>query len=333
MKTESILIQNLCVPCGCHCRYCLLSWDGRPVGTDWERSQAFVRRFKAWQLRERPDLTLHFTFGYSMEHPRPREALAFLREIGSPQAEYFQCDGLAMRDATACRELADMLRAEGMEHLNFTLYGLPPYHDRFAGRPGDFALNIRLMKAAAEAGLRTSCGIPLTRESAPQAEELIRLIREEGCCEEIFLFVPHSEGRGSSLHPIRFRQEDFEALSPEVQSLLNTSIYKPEGEWLAGAYQEETGRSLLLSLRADNMDRYEAMKPEEIIEELEAMDEAYYGAFPSFSELAALYGDPRGSAYYRQRDLFHHYRQLYAREQGISIYDVTDERQSGSRRY
>ena len=41
-------------------------------------------------------------------------------------------------------------------------------------------------------------------------------------------------------------------------------------------------------------------------------------------ELAEQYGDPSGSRFYRQRDLFHHYRRLYMAEYGVSVYDVTD---------
>ncbi len=71
----------------------------------------------------------------------------------------------------------------------------------------------------------------------------------------------------------------------------------------------------------------------DIITEIENLDDKYYNAFPSFSELAKMYGDVNGDKLFRQRDLFYHYRQLYAEEHAIKIYDVSDERQSGSRRY
>ena len=50
-------------------------------------------------------------------------------------------------------------------------------------------------------------------------------------------------------------------------------------------------------------------------------------------ELGRRYGDPAGARWYSQRDLKRHYRQLYARDAGLTVYDVTDERFSGSRRY
>ncbi|MBO6054588.1 MAG: hypothetical protein J6P31_03635, partial [Oscillospiraceae bacterium] len=134
MQTSSIMMQTLCVPCACRCRYCLLSWDGHMAGADWARSVRFAKHFQDWLKRNRPDLSFSFSFGYSMEHPDLRGALRTLREIGSPQASFLQCDGLRMRTADACGELAAMLREEGVRSLNFTFYGERAYHDRFAGR-------------------------------------------------------------------------------------------------------------------------------------------------------------------------------------------------------
>ena len=36
MKTTSLNILNLCVPCYNHCRYCLLSWDEKITLDDYE---------------------------------------------------------------------------------------------------------------------------------------------------------------------------------------------------------------------------------------------------------------------------------------------------------
>lgn len=75
------------------------------------------------------------------------------------------------------------------------------------------------------------------------------------------------------------------------------------------------------------------MSPEQILAEVEVLDDAYDAAFPTLSALADRYGDPHGAQFFRQRDLVSHYRRLYAAEHRVSVYDVTDERQSGSRRY
>ena len=333
IHTDSILVQNLLVPCACRCRYCLLSWDGRPVGVPWEQGASFSLRFRDWCRVKRPELRFSFAFGYSMEHPELRRALAFLREIGSPQAEFLQCDGLRMRDETECMALSSLLAEEGVKHLNFTFYGLEDYHDRFAGRRGDFALLLRLMRAARSAGLKTSAGIPLTEENAAQAEALFTRLQEHGC-PEISFFIPHEEGRGLSLDGIRLTEQTLSTLPEALAGHFNRSLYRPEREWLGGEnYRQETRRMLLVSLRPETMERYAALPFDELIAEIEALDESYYARFPSFAALAERYGDPEGERLYRQRDLYAHYRRLFLRQFPQSLYDVTDERQSGSRRY
>ena len=333
METESILIQTLCVPCACRCRYCLLSWDGKTTGAAWERSVRFAERFKERLLEERPGLGFSFSFGYSMEHPDLKGALRVLKKIGSPQAEYLQCDGMRMRNEKECAELMELLSSEGAGRLNFTFYGLEQYHDAFAGRKGEFANILRMMKAASEEGLELSAGIALTSENANQVDRLIDILNKTAELSRIFLFIPHEEGRGASIADIRFTEEDEKKLSGESLALLSREIFKTEGEWIREGFPVETKRTLIISLREDNMERYESMDPLDIVKEIEALDEAYYGSFPSLAELAKTYGDPEGKRYYRQRDLFHHYRKLYAVEHSVSVYDVTDERQSGSRRY
>ena len=334
MKTVSVLLQTLCVPCACRCRYCLLSCSGSVTGAPWDQSTDYALRFKEWLLQNRPDLGFQFAFGCSMEHLDLREALRFLRSIGSPQAEYLQCDGMRLRDRAECDALVRMLSEEGVKHLNFTFYGLPEYHDRFAGRRDDFAFILRLAQAAGQAGLTVSAGIPLTRESVPQADRLIGILTGQVSPQRIFLFVPHEEGRGVLLDGIRLAADDLCGLSESARSLLNRDLYRTEEEWVTGgAFIAETKRTILISLRKDTMQRYRGMDPGQVLAEAEALDDAYYASFPTFPELAERYGDPGGKRFYRQRDLFYHYRRLYAEENRLSVYDVTDERQTGSRRY
>lgn len=333
MQTVNVMLNTLCVPCECRCRYCLLSYSGSAPGAPWERSCAFARRFMAELNEARPDLPCTFSFGCSMEHPDLLGALRELCALGSPETEFLQCGGMRMRTEAECLELAGALKAEGVKKLNFTFYGLPDHHDRFASREGDFALLIRMLRAAEKAGLSPSCGVPLTKESAPQAERLLRTLTEAAPSASVRFFIPHEEGRGFLLAPIRLSEEELDLLPPEVRERFNRSFFRPEREWVKDpAFGEETRRTLLISLRNDNIERYEGMTAEEIIAEAEALDEGYYAAFPSFSELARIYGDPEGGLLYSRRDLFHHYRRLYSKEHGVAVYDVTDERQTGSRR-
>ena len=333
METVSVMMHTLCAPCACRCRYCLLSWAGCAEGADWERSVSFARRFRGELAAERPELGFTFSFGYSMEHPSLRGALRTLRELKSPQAEFLQCDGMRLRNEAECAELAGMLKEEGVRALNFTLYGLEEYHDRFAARKGDHALILRMMRAAGEAGLELSAGIPLTGENVDQADELADMLLSLPHPAAPRFFVPHSEGRGINSENIRLREKDLTALSPASLALMNRGHYRTEGEWLSGnALCEETKRTILLSLRRDNIAEYESMSAAALTARMEALDEAYYAAYPSLFELAERYGEASGDRFYSLRDLFAKYRRMFAAEFGVSPRDVTDERYSGSRR-
>lgn len=268
-----------------------------------------------------------------MEHPRLKEAVGILQKLGSPMADFLQCDGMKMRNETECLDLMRMLHDEGIKQLNFTVYGLANYHDRFAARHGDFDLLMRMMKAANQIGLPFTAGIPLTRENIKDIDELVNILKEVGS-ENIFLFIPHEEGRGKYLSDIRLKERELTLLSAETLKLLNRKLYRAEADWLKEPTPvQDENRLIIITLRKDNIDVYEKKNALSVVKEIETLDEEYYLAFPRFVELAKEYGDFRGEQLYRIRDLYRHYRTLYASDHKIQIYDVTDERQSGSRRY
>lgn len=332
MKTTSVMIQNLCVPCYNHCRYCLLSWSGDTVGVDWQRGVRLADRYRHEISTQAADIAVRFSFGYSMEHPDLKEAIDTLNRFSSPFADFLQCDGMRMRDDVECRALMAQLSACGIKQLNFTFYGLPDYHDCFAGRSGDFALLVRMMNAAKEEGIPYDISIPITTENIEQVEELVDSLGQIGSAQ-IRLFIPHEEGRGKSLRNVRLSGSDLLCLSPEMRALLNSNVYKEEREWLRQPYPVEEKRQIIISFRSDNIEDYEKRSALSVIREIEALDEVYYSAFPSFEELSALYGALDGDRLFSRRDLYGHYRSLYAQAHKITVYDVTDERQSGSRRY
>ena len=333
MKTRSIMIQTLCVPCGNRCRYCLLSWNGHTVGADYDRSRRYAERFIGWLRSSRPDLTVHFSFGYSMEHPRLLEAVDFMRSVGSVGGEYLQFDGMAFRTDGELETLIAGLREHGVKHINFTFYGTESYHDAFAGRKGDFDLLCRTARICHAAGVRISAGVPLTRENAAQAGDLLRQLTDEGL-EEIRFFVPHGEGRGTVLEPVRLRERDVRTLPPEVAARFNRDAFRTEAEWMRpGAFRPADNRTLLLSLTPENIGDLETQDPADTIAALEALDEAYYQTVPTIEALSDRYGDPQGECLYSQRDLYQKWQKQFLFETGLRPYDVTDERQSGSRRF
>ena len=221
----------------------------------------------------------------------------------------------------------------GVKHLNWTFYGTQAYHDRFAARRGDFDFMLRLLDKAVARGLETSVRMPLTRENAAQAGELFNILSGHGA-GRITPFVPHAEGRGVLLNPVRLTQSAYESLDARVRDRMNRAHYRTEAEWLSSNdWNEPDKRNLIISLTNDNIDKMETTPFDEIISEIERLDETYYAALPSYEALAAQYGRVNGEEFYSRRDLFAGYQKAYIREHNLTLYDVTDERYSGSRRF
>jgi len=331
MKTVSINVMNLCVPCENHCRYCLLSYDGRVTGADYKRSEVFAQKFYDWLRRNRPELSFLFGFGYSMEHPALLDAIRFCQSIGSATGEFLQLDGMRMRSDNELLALLRSLKQAGVQLLNLTFYGTEAYHDRFAARKGDFDLMLRTLKQANLAGLDVSVDIPLTHENVHQTEDLITQL-SSFTISRISCFVPHCEGRGALLELVRFTVQDYEALGAQVKPLFNRSRFRTEGEWLQDIPAEPERRVLTLTLTNENIDRYERLGFDKIIAELEAMDDAYYRTVPSFTQLLHTYADRSNQKLYSARDLYLRYQRRYIAEHALTLYDVNDERQNFSRR-
>ena len=333
MKTTSINVMNLCVPCECHCRYCLLSWSNRLLGIDYERSVAYASRFYEWIKKNRPDLQYAFYFGYSMEHPKLLESIDFMRSVESPGGEMLQFDGMKFRNNEEIRALLTGIMEHGIKHINMTIYGTEEYHDRFAARKGDFRYLIRILAIANELGLPASVGIPLNQENANQIDELVDFLQQY-TLTRLSIFVPHSEGRGATLDSVRFRQEDFENLQEKTKKYFNPKIYRTEAEWVAFRdFVSWENRLLTISLTPENVEMFENMNFEQAISYLEELDENYYNNIPSLEALVEQYGDKENTQYYSQRDLYLKYQRMYIKEHQLDIYDVNDERQCFSRHY
>lgn len=332
MRTVSINVMNLCVPCACRCRYCLLSWDGRTQGAEDRRAQAYARRFHDWLKENRPEMSFLYGFGYAMEHPRLMEAIDFCRATGSATGEFLQLNGMAMRTPAELFRLLTEAKGRGVQLINLTFYGTEVYHDRFAGRNGDFRLLLDTLSAAEKARLPAAVDMPLTLESAPLAEALLAAVAPFHPVKTR-LFVPHSEGRGRTLEPIRLTLPAFEALPEGVRALMNRRVFRTEAEWLAaGDFPVQEKRVLTLNLTVENIAFFEQQPFEETIAYLEALDDAYYGALPDMAALAARYGDASSDRMYSLRDLQMRYERRYIVENGLDLPDMNDERGHFSRR-
>lgn len=361
MKTVSINVMNLCVPCANRCRYCLLSYDGRLSGVDYKRSEDYTKRFSGWIRENRPDLDFLFGFGYSMDHPQLLETIDFLNSIDSPTGQFLQFDGMRFRDEQELDELLRGIQRHGVKLIDLTFYGTREYHDRFAARKGDYEYMMTILKLANQIGLDVEVGIALSHENVGQIDGLMDEL-ETYKLKRIFCFVPHAEGRGVSLNKVRFSQDDYVQLSERAKEHFNTNRYMPECRWvkLIEKLSTETlkrertqsgdqsteheltrirellrleKRVLTVVLTAENVDQFEQMSFADTISYLEKLDDDYYRIMPTVEELMGLYGDPEGDKYYSLRDLYLNYQRRYIRENNLEIYDINDERQCFSRRF
>lgn len=332
MRTVSINVMNLCVPCENRCRYCLLSYDGKVSGVDYKRSEVYAKRFYEWLRENRPDLSFLFGFGYSMEHSELLGAIAFCQSIGSATGEFLQFDGMKFRTDEELETLLRQVKEHGIKLIDLTFYGTESYHDRFAARTGDYQLMMSTLTQANKIGLDVTVSIPITHENVDQMDDLIAEL-EQYRTQRIVCFVPHSEGRGRLLDSVRFSKEDYENLSENVRKRLNTTRFKTEAQWLKSGFPRNEKRVLTVTLTPENIDFFERMSFEETIVHLEKLDDDYYAAIPTVEELTKIYGDPNGDRYYSARDLYLNYQQRYIADNRIEIYDINDERQCFSRRF
>lgn len=332
MDTVSINVMNLCIPCENRCRYCLLSYDGRITGVDFERSTVYSRRFYEWIRKNRPELSFMFGFGYSMEHPELINAIKFCQSIGSVSGEFLQFDGMKFRTEKELYELLSELKSNGIRLIDLTFYGTESYHDCFAARVGDYKLMMDTLKMANKVGLDVTVSIPLSHENANLIDDLLSQL-EKYQTVRISCFVPHSEGRGRLLDNGRFTLEDYNQLSDRVKRYFNRGRFKSEKEWIQSvSVPQGNKRVLTLTLTPDNIDYFEQLDFNETIAFLEKLDDTYYDSIPSFEQLLKTYGDTNGIKMYSARDLYLHYQKRYIADHNIVVYDINDERQCFSRR-
>ena len=331
VKTKSINILNLCVSCHNYCRYCLLSWNGKCLGIDYNRSIEYAKKFYNWLKLNHEDFNFMYYFGYSMEHPKLLESIKFMQETNSPGGEFLQLDGMKMRTTDELITLFKELKEIGIKLVDFTFYGTKEYHDKFAGRIGDYDLMINSMNKALEYGLQVQVGIPVTKENLDQLDELVQLFTNKNV--KLSLFTPHSGGRGIYLLESKITLEDYEQLSEDVKRHFNRKSNKTPVEWLNSNMQEYQNRILTLSLTPDNIAQLENQSFEDTIKELEKLDDDYYKLIPSFPTLLEKYTNEDDTHLYSKKDLYFLYRKRYIEENNIDVKEVNDERYSGSIRF
>lgn len=325
MKTVSFGIANYCVPCQAHCRYCLLSSRGCAAGVDFWDGLTFARRVLGEFSEKRPDLSCYYYIGYCMDTPQLMAYIAFCREYHSPGARFLQMNGFAFRSASELQALMCGIRESGVQLIDLTFYGTEEYHDRFAGRTGDFSFLLQMLAAANQAGLPVNISIPLLRENLDQMMDLRRILSAHQA-EKFAYFLPHSKGRGKLLQSQRITKREFDLLPEEIRRSFQTVKHQTEAAWIAsGDMPEPEKRNLTLVLTPENLPRFGRMSAEEILSEMETLDDSYLMQIPPARELAKRYGDPKNEQIFRLRDLLLKWQQAYIAESGYKVFDMRDE--------
>lgn len=296
---------------------------------DYLRGETFARKFYAWLKENRPELGGMYYVGYCMDFPEAARFAAYFRE--QTGMTHFMFDGIAIRDEHKTRERLLSLREAGIDRLHYTFYGLQSYHDRFAGRKGDFVYMMDTARLAQEIEMAVSAGIMVTMENLEQMETLFSVLHSAGF-RDISPILPHGKGRGYLLSDLRLTEAGYWRLPDAFREKLSRNRYRTEGEWMAEEnYPCPAVRHLTLSLTPENIERLEHMHPAEIIAQLEMMDESFYISLPDIDSLALQYGRPENTQLFRFRDLYLQWQKRYLAEHPIAP-DMTDERYSFSTR-
>ena len=298
-----------------------MGYNGGVAGAGYKRGKDLARRIAS----ESP-VKFNYYIGFCMDTPEHFDYIAFCRETGSSSGRFLQMNGFAGKLYGDIEVLMGRIRDAGVELIDLTFYGLPDYHDSFAGRAGDFELLMKMLKAANAVQLPAHISAPITEENAGQMEGLFDILSKFNT-DSIGLYLPHAKGRGWLLEPKRLRNSTFEQLPMPVRLHMPKIRTQTEAQWHhEGVFPEPEERCLTLSLTSKNIGRYEGISALDMIKELETLDDAFYAAVPPAAELAGLYGDPAGDKLYRYRDLVLFWTRKYVRENNIALHDMTDER-------
>ena len=325
METVSFGIANYCSPCHAHCRYCLLSSCGKAAGVSGAEGMLFADRVLKELPEARPGVSGFYYIGYCMDIPDLPGYIRFSREHRSPGARFLQMNGFSFREDGELKSLMEQIRRSGVELIDLTFFGTEAYHDRFAGRKGDFSYLVRMLRAADCADLPVNISIPLIRENLDQMAALREQLSGFGA-RKFSYFLPHSKGRGRQIQDQRITRPEFESLPENIRASFVKVKHLTEAEWLASDELEEPGkRNLTLVLTPDNIARLKRMGAEEILDALESMDNRYLAQIPAPRDLAARYGDTGNRQLFRLRDLYLKWQQQYIAETGNAIFDMHDE--------
>ncbi|ONI45183.1 hypothetical protein AN641_04565 [Candidatus Epulonipiscioides gigas] len=332
MKTTSIGILNLCAPCKCACKYCLLKSQKKGQGIDYIRGEKFAQKMINWAKEKNIAPIPYYYIGFCADYPELLRNILFNKSNEWTGASFLQCNGINIRNSEEINEFLTSIKSVGVNTIDISFFGNKDYHDLFAARKGDYDFMLSLATKATELGIICNPSITVTKESLPMLDDLYDTLYSIPKMGEIGAFLPDYRGRGYLLEHSRITVTDYENLSEKVKKTLNISNYKTQQEWLDLNIMF-THREITIALKEDNIDMLEQMNYDEIISYAEKLDDDYHRIFPSFKELSKKYGEKCDDRLYQYRDLVWKWQNAYIKENNLKVYDITDDTNISSVRW
>jgi len=307
LRDGVLILQWFGVPCHCRCRHCLLFSGARLSSVPYERAAGIAERFAAWRKTlagEAPEV--QFGFSYCCGYPELRNYLGFCRDLGCP-VTYMPVNGIRLRSEPEIEEFLAMLADGAVKRVNLTFYGMKEFHDRFAGREGDFDFLLEIARLVPRHGLERCESIYLLADSLAEIPSFLgELDRIPGLASRS-MFTCDYRGRAKRLEEQRPTMEDIARLSDSVARFIDRESQRPESDWVhvisSGEAPTKSTRNYLIPIWPENVAELESEECGRILSRLREADDKYHREVPPLEELARQYGDGNGRKVYALRDL------------------------------
>jgi hypothetical protein len=305
IKIEGIWVHAQTSPCANHCRFCQLDHKTRENVT-FARFKSVIDRLREWKGAGRP-AGFDVVEWLGRSHNFDVNTLKGVMELGYRPGWHLDLillGGLYWRPDDEIKAWLKERQDVGVRVVVGSFAGHGSFHDTWAGRRGDFDLQVRALAVAAGLGLELHQRLFLTNSTIPLLDELIeRLDALPGHVEDRCVYPLFYCGRARRMEDERITRETLNALPERIRRLYRSDWenWRSEGEWMDFVGRE--GKTpdkvrLSLELTEENIDRVESMSCDDIVAELEKKTRKAYAAIPSRAELCETYGNPSNTRIY-----------------------------------
>jgi hypothetical protein len=307
LRDRSVILEWYGVPCHCRCRHCLLSSGARVSSVPYQRATGVADKFAVWRKThagESPEI--HFWAAYCCDFPELPRHLDFCRRLGCPST-YEPINGIRIRSTSEIEDFLRILADAGVKQVNLTFYGMKEFHDRFAGRAGDFEFLLEIARLGPQSGLERSESIYLLSDSLDELPALVEELDRIPGLGSRHVWTCDYRGRAKKLEDQRPTVDEIDRLPASVTRFLDREGQRPETEWVrvvsAGEVPEKLVRNYLIPIWPENVAELESEDCWRILSRLREADDEFHREVPPLEELARLCGDGNGQKVYALRDL------------------------------